>query len=703
VTWEPTVYRDIWATDLRLVIDGKDVTYYRETLAQVGGYQLQEPYAFGPADFAFPQVTIFEVDKHGIGSLGWLRHGARAALRPIIDGAYGDPVWAGVVTSIQATNDGTNVHCDGDVSGRLALRDKQPPVFSFRKDFGLIAFDALLACGVRMLPYLGPHTGIERFNVGGGTDYLSDVNELLASALTADGGQWTIARQATGRRYEMRLKDTTTIDASVFLGAYGVTLDVTRDVAEEPTTFYGYGTDPTGQKITNARISNLFEGPPADYPFTGGTPFGLGTTDADTDTGAGMYAMLRKLVGMGYLSRAEAADSLYDADTVDAVQALQRDAGLTASGTMNPATWNALFNVTVTGRSLYGARVFPMAQLSAVRRFHYTANGSVDTANPNWDPTRMPVDRTVDHGGGVWKQHMMRFSQRLLAQTHDEKNWVGVLNLDGADVFTGNVGPATVDPTPMSRLDLREGQNIKVVGFDGAYTLFHISGINVGSDRNLSCAVDTRARDLLTLGQIIERNKVSRASPSRDFKQSIRRPNALNTMVVSNELFGLVDEWPLAGNRWNRVLVPCGQSGSIDRVRVHLRDEKVPFVMGVTVRNISPSRMDAIAGSNPLDTDSKWKKEHVQNRLKNSYLFLYTAGQATQPLGYYPRRHRGDNDVVTDAPVTGSWEDDAGFAFRTFYSEANQVSGVLYVLIYVPESCVLKAGKLLWVNHAEGA
>jgi hypothetical protein len=400
VTWTPRVFHGTWNGDVRLRVSGRDVTYFRGVATQIEGYQLQEPYAFGPADFTFPQVTQFEVAKFGDpGKLHWLRHGAVCELVTVTDGAYGERLWAGIITSIQAGPGGTGVHCDGLLSGRLAVQDKQPPVFTWKKDLGLQVYDTVLHAGISLTPYLGVRTGIDTYAVGGGADQLSHLNDLLAQAVTNGGNQYTIARAGNGRRFVMRLKDLTTVHATVFLGAAGVDLDVTRDVAEEPNRIWGTGTDPSGQKITNAVIPNLFAGEAAQYPYSDGRSFGLGTEDADTDTGAGVSALQRKLVGMAFMTRREAAEHTYDQDTADAVRALQRRAGLARTGTVNPATWRALFNITATGRTLYGARVLPMAELPQVQRWQLTSNGSIDVANPAYDPHVLPVDRTIDHGG----------------------------------------------------------------------------------------------------------------------------------------------------------------------------------------------------------------------------------------------------------------------------------------------------------------
>ena len=75
----------------------------------------------------------------------------------------------------------------------------------------------------------------------------------------------------------------------------------------------------------------------------------------------------------------------FDADTEEAVQALQDDAGLAETGVVNSATWDALFDLDDTGLSLRAAYTAPLAQLSAVRKWNYTSNGSKASMNDGYD------------------------------------------------------------------------------------------------------------------------------------------------------------------------------------------------------------------------------------------------------------------------------------------------------------------------------
>lgn len=721
--FRPSTFRDVHADSERLYIGGKDVTAFRGRLAQIGSYQLQEPFAFGPAEFSLPQVTAFEVDKMGRhGSLSWLRKGARVELVPVTNGDRGRAIWRGFIARRSVSSDeGITLHCDGELSGRLATRILPATVNARQRDLGVVLYDLVLAgARISMTPYLGPKTGIIIDDFRGGGEALSLVNDLLSRALIEGGGQWTIGRGSSSNRFVVHRKDTTTVHATVFLGAPGVSLDVEDDIQEEPTHAWGTGTDPRGQKWVNAFYPNLVRGPAAPYPFHDGRSFGIGTTDAQTDTKGGIFVMHRKLIGHGWMTRAEGhAGSPYDGDTADAVQVVQRLAGLPRTGVMDTATWRALFNVSITGRSIQGAQILPLAVLDGADRFIRTANGSPAAQNPQWDRSIVPVDITVDHGN-AWKSEAVKWSRRLLERIQHEKNWVGTLSLNGVDVFEGDVSADTPrgDLVPMSRSRLAAGMNIKVAHFAGTSTLFHISGINVDGDRNARLAIDTRARDLLTVGAIIARHKESRRNPAREFIREHRRGAAFDNMVIWNEVCGVLDmDMKLQGGHWNHVIIPAGQSGTIERVRVHLRDSRAKFVMGISAFSLSEKRMHHIAGdpfeAGPAHLDPqaeafapKWAQGWVQHRLKNRHMFLYTVGSREQPCGYYPRIHTGADNKHTNAPITGDWEDDAGFAFRTFaFDQGRQKtqSGVLHLWIYPDRDTHLQSGQILYANQTEGA
>jgi hypothetical protein len=406
------------------------------------------------------------------------------------------------------------------------------------------------------------------------------VNSLLAATIDTDGSQYTVRHRETQGDYHLELKDTDTVDYTVFLGAHGVELDVSDDLTERPNTIYGQGTSPHGLVWVNGRYPGLIQGEAPDYPMADDSSFGEGTTDADTDTGDGVTAMIRKLIGMGYIDRRDFPGG-FDADVTGAIKDLQEDAGLTESGNMTPATWRALYDLDATGFSLRNAYVHPLAEATEVRKWWRTSNGSLLHKNPNFDGSVPPVDLYVDHGSGVEKSRARRWSKGVLHRSLNQKNWAGTLTLT-ADVFAGDYlhGDAA---TLVSRLDIKAGDNIKVRHFDVA-TLFHVAIVNVSSDLSVTLGVDTRARDAATLGEVIARRIESRSHPARAWLQQ-HRTDANVTQIQFSEVGGQVfNTVNCPGNQWTVFPVLAGQAGSVARVRVKTSDDEAEFVVAITAQ-----------------------------------------------------------------------------------------------------------------------
>lgn len=681
MTWQPVIYRDLWADDVRLLIDGQDVTYFRGAPAQVGGYQLTEPYGYGPADFAFPQVTELEVDSYGHGPLGWLHTGARAELVQVVDGTRVAVVWRGFLTSLKVSGHSVQVQADGDASGRLALRDA-PEALRWRSlDIGLYVFDAFAHCGLPLRPHMGPITGIHVYNGGGGGDYLSLVDYYLGLAQTEDGQLWTVMPVGgMTRRYEMSLKDTTTVDATVFLGAPGVDVDLGEDLQEQPTAYYGSGTAPDGKKWNNSIHPQLHRGPAPDYPMAGGASFGVGTVNADTLDGDGITVMTNRLRGTGDLTRVELGGG-FNADVADGVRAVQRQAGLPRTGNMNPATWEALFDVRVTGKSKKQAQIMPLVEAEQVRAWNRTASGALSGRNPAYDPAVIPVDVSVDHGEGVTKAQARRWS-RLEQERLASQQWTGTIALT-TDAFTGDYTPGAGSPVPLSRLDLRPGMNVMLRGFDGD-TLLHVAGVDVGSDRGVSLAVDTHARDLLTIGEMRTRDRESRRHRARKKKHKKHRRQSMIRWPENGGQLG--DHVSLGGDRWTVVEVPAGQAGTIGRLRLSTNPD-AEYCVAVFGEKVKAGDLRRKV-PNPLSSSSRWARAASQDWFDEREL-LYVAGDNEQPCGYWPGKKTGADGEPTGDPCTGKWRDHAGFEYRT------KDKPVLYLAVYPDRACKLQGGDVM--------
>lgn len=668
---EQIVYRDLdgtWGT-FRLFVGGEDVTYFRSTPAQIGGYQLQEPYGYGPADFAFPQVTAFEVDAWGVGDLAWFDMGRPAKLVKVDPaGVYVRDVWRGFITNVEVDDDGTRVQCDGEASGRLALRDKHDELFYWTKDIGPLLWRAFTQARLRLTPHRGLETGIEVYERGrAGGSLLDYCNQLLGEAQDDDGVQLTI--HPTDRGYETVWKDRTTVDATVFYGAAGVNLRATRDLQEEPTTIYGQGRNPDGLVWVNGKYPGLIQGDAPDFPGT----LSLG------DSGGDVQVLQAKLMGMGYLDASDADGVEFNAATEDAVEALQDDAGLAQTGVVNAATWDSLFDLGDTGFSLQQAHVAPLAQLPEVRKHDRTSNGSVAGFNEAYDPERPEVDRTIDFRV-MQKKRARKWSRKHLTNIHANPAWVGTLELS-TDLAVGDHTHGTT-PAPLSRLDLTPGMNVRVRNFGDL--LFHVSGVNVDADQNITAAVDTHARDLMHIGQILERDRLARSRPAREFLRDRRSTSAHSRIVEFSEVGGrLWNRVNLTGDRWSQPIpIIAGQSGTLNRVRAQVRDSECEFVMIATAKRVSRAWLNNLE-ANPFGANA-FRNQKVYDRADSERAILGIWGTPDEPGGYAPgSKTEGD-------PLTGLLLEDAGIPYYTFGQP------VIWVSFFPRQDCHLPPQRLLW-------
>jgi hypothetical protein len=659
------VYRDLWGS-LRLLVGGRDVTAFRGVPVQLGGYQLTEPYGYGPADFSFPQVPPME--KAGTGDLAWLRKGATAELIQVdVDGARVRRVWRGVVARLARSGGGIVVDCLGEASGRMSLRDKQSELFFWNKDVGPLATMALRRCGIRVTSPSGPRTGIKIPERGlDGGSFLDYCDRILAEAQHANGDQWTV-KPTTSGAYRIALKDRATIAGTVFYGAAGVEVDLTSDLTEEPNALYGYGRTDAGELWNNARYPGILQGDRPTFP---------GTLQAG-DTGEYVEALQQKLFGMRYLSLFKAFESeVYDADTVAAVKRLQRDVKLPRTGVVNKATWDALYNISKTGWSLNDAYVAPLVADDRLDWWQRTSNGSPVRLNPDYDPSVVQVDRTVDFGVQTPMQ-ARRWSEHEFDRIHNQgTGWQGEITL-ATDLAAGDVTHAANAPNgTLSRLDLAAGANIRLRNFDGGTLKLHVSAVDVASDQSVRLLVDTHARDAMTVAQILERDRSSRVKPHRAWLANRRQGNGSKSIVEATVDFGwLTTSVRCRGGRWTVVPVIAGQSGSVNRVRVKGTPAR-DFCVGITAKRTSPKWWRRVVG-NPLRSGA-WTRDRVRDRIENKRVLLFAYGDK-------------------DNPAHGTLLDDGGWDYHTFDQP------VLWVAVFPRRTMTLKPQRLLWPVLEPGA
>jgi hypothetical protein len=692
----------------RIVVGGKDVTFFRGVPTPTPDYSLIEPLMYGSGRLVLPQIAA-TFEQPGAGALRWLRKGATVEVQRVRDGAVVATDYKAIVVDWTISGGSLSVQLGGEASGRAALLDRQPTLFPRRRDVGRYAFFTFRGrLRLPFKPYLGTQTGILAYPVGGMSelDYLS---QLVATATKRNGDQWTIMPGADGA-YRLTVKDRATIHATAYFDDAQVKPELRSDVAEEPNRIYATAVAPSGQKIKFGRYPGLVQGTRTPYPYTNTSHvWGEGTTNEDTDSGAGVRALVWRLRTLGYLTISDAPGG-YDADVTDAVRDLQGDAGLTETGNVNLATWRALYDLDVTGYTLASSRIFPAAERRTVRKWNYTPTGSVIRPNPHFRPHRLPVEQTIDMGAGFTRGQARRFAKSELAHA-DTDNWVGTLDVGSNEGTMALIRGEHVPGGPLTGADvmqpreLRPGMNVWAPQFMGG-TLFHVSGVEVSDGgASVRLALDTRARDTMKAWEVIARNRETRRHPARAWMDDYRSSRGQkDSLITWDEVGGiLADTVTLRAGGWTVFPVVAGQEGTVARLRVVL-DQQQEFAVAVFGGSIRPERLDRLVPA-PLaktrndvgGSGAPWYEQRKVRAQLESRFMLYAAGTHDQPCGIGRARKVDGNGNETGAPKTGRFWDDSSFSYRTF------AAPVLYVAIWTGSAAKVEPGRMFWPQLEEGS
>lgn len=677
----------------KITVDGVDVTNLRDKRTPLPSYSLAEPFGYGATTLEFPQVHAeHEAVNFGTGELSWVRAGARVVISRTFDSDPEVIDYVGVVLAIPVDGRVLRLEVGGEFSGRAACIDIQNPVVRTPQDVGHWASLACQTVGLVPDPWYGPTTGIEVAQVGGQT-LLSWAQFIGTMSQDDDGTQRALMPAVWGsRRYGFAAKDTTTHHLTAFPDDARVVLRVTRDATQEPNVWYGSGISPDGVRWQNSKWPGVFQGTPDAYPISGGAPFGLGTTNADTIDNDGITTLQFNLQQRGYMPFTILPTTTYNAAMVKAVKLLQHDAHLTVTGTMTTDAWDALFDLSVTGFDVNGAKVFPLVADPRVEKFIYSATGAIIGSNPAYDPTVLRVERTVDFGPGVDKATGRAWCRGQYARSQGS-NWAGTIELNGSGVFWGshaNSTGLTADDIASYR-DVRPGMNLWVPYFDGG-TLFHISGVDV-SDGRAVLTVDTQARDLMELREILDRNQSSKRDTRRAWVIGQQPSKASGNMVIRDENFGILfNKVTLEANKWTTFPVIVGQHGQINRVDLRTVNDEAEFAVAAFSKKMTRKRLARKVGD-PLTTadESVWETSDIQDWFDDE-IILYAAGDGNQPCGYGRRRKLNDAGNATGAPLTGRFIDRDSWAY--YHAVGNPV--LIWLAIYPDRDCVLKRGQILW-------
>jgi peptidoglycan hydrolase-like protein with peptidoglycan-binding domain len=689
-------YRDLtgpkWG-HVRLYIDGVDHTMFRNTPAQIGELQYQDPYFWGPASFNLPQVEQWET--WGEGDLAHIDVGKEVkAMRVDEDGVPRALMWKGFVAAPESDIGGTELSCAGWISGRLMTRWWSGPTNEKRKDVGLLIHDALHDAGVPSSPKLGIRVGMEFKCDFPPSWYLELVDNLLGLGTHLNTNQLTVMVDPDDihGRAVVRHRDRV-VTAKVFLGP-GAKLRAGREITEEPTTIYGSSQNKNGELERNIAHPVRMNGDPVPPPVSE-LPLSEG------DENDWVFILKTRLVTLGYLDRADGHTevggvlqfgtfNLFNAATTDAVKDLQRKAGLSRTGIVNTATWNAMYDLKRRGKYQKKSFVMPWVQLDEVRRWNYTGTGVIESPNALYDPDRLKVDRHVEIP--VNKRRGILWADRYMDRVHE---WgpphVGQATLD-LDLFPPgheHGDPLAVEDR-MSLMDIRRqvGTLVEFDGYQGNKS-FHVAGASLNCDAMQVVAdVDTSGRDLQEVIDIVARRHETRNSHSR---QHVKRGRGIGNAhrKSSDEHAGhLPDSRKCGGNQWSVFEIDWGQAAFARKIRVEVERAKCPFVFALFGQKVTRAQLNNWFG-NPRES-GKWETATARRLADEEDVLLFAAGDEDQPGGYSPGRRMGANNELTGDPVTGLLLYTNPISIHTHGAlEKNTRSGSLYGAIFPWQNCQL--------------
>lgn len=668
MTWQPT-YSEVaeWGRP-RVVVDGHDISFFRGVPIGWPDYQLIDPYGHGAASFNLPMVAEHEIPASGETNpdMPWLRTGGLVDIWQVLHGENVSCVWSGFVTRFANDNGRVSVECAGELVGRLANTDRQRRVVRRTLDIGELIGMSIYTTNYH---YRVPEplvVGRNMDNTGGaGQTNLDYVESMLPHAFNDDtDADRTIMPTAERRVYEWRDRDDTTVHATIFLGSQGIADDLSEDATEKPNRYYGQGIDPDGMRWSNTVYPNLGEEYVPDFPGT----LSLGDEDADGDEDAPIFVMTSELAADPYL-RNEDIGHTFTREVKEAVEELQRDAGLPVTGIVDLATWRAVWGDGDERQSFNQALVLPLAADPAVVPLLRAGNGTIVGVNPDFDRSVFRKDRSLDYGEGVTLQLARRHARRMLRRTLGGAV-VGTITLD-ADVWAGDVTHADVtggDAEPMSRLDLDAGMNVRIRNFKGNPKV-HAVAVDVSGNAeappSVRLTVDQQARNASELEAMIHADRQAQRRPEARRHSLLRRSHfSLDALGIwdGGSGAGVIRKRPIPGGQWYLTTTPGCQEGSIGAVAMYCRDASARFAVRVFRNQITVDEIVAHLGNAPLEQWGDGTYTALTDPANDDWLYpegqkypnlVYAAGGYHQACGYSPRVEYNASDEETGAPLNG--------------------------------------------------
>lgn len=275
----------------------------------------------------------------------------------------------------------------------------------------------------------------------------------------------------------------------------------------------------------------------------------------------------------------------------------------------------------------------------------------------SFDPMKPRIEDYTNYGEGIdLAQGIDTASRRYLRE--NPAGWHGTITLT-ADVEQGAEGTAE------SRFEMRINENIVVENFQGSSVQLHIVQVAVDMEAlSVTLTVDTKARDAMTLAQIIQKRAADALDPAKRYRQYRNSRNVEDRIQVFDceAGGGVVPATSLSAGQWTVIQVPFGEAGEL--VRTDLTASPASrFSVAVFDQPISAAVITAQMPNGPLENDANDKNpwDVWPDDTLPPLVIAWggpDSGDNAGAAGYWPGSKTSD-------PITGRLVDDATWSYAT--------------------------------------
>jgi peptidoglycan hydrolase-like protein with peptidoglycan-binding domain len=623
---------------IQIIIDGRDVTYFRAHPSELGPWSSNEPNGDVATSVFFPQISWLE--PRGVGELAWIDGGNDIDILLIRPNGTRKVLFEGLVVGVALSGQGNGVTVN--CIGCLYQADHNPYIqelYQKHRDIGTAIADVMdNAISRHYLPCNRPLTGIgTNIRGSGGARLTQSVQDMLATAFTPDAtNQWTITNMP-GRKPTVKIKDKTTHHWVMAVGHPGLSLSLTDDFQQSVGMVWGSGISPNGGSWFNAKYPGIRIDDIPPYPLAVGAVFVAG----DGHTGFDILADMMRTRGYHMVSK-----DTYSRSDVDEIKDAQRRAGITVDGVVGAQTWTGIFGVGGSTPSLDGAHIAPLAAITENVQYLERPDGSIIGPNPKYDKSKLAIGRLVEYGD-VAKVDGSKFARgEIQARIDNDPLWVGSATL-------------TMDPENDSRWEMRAGENLfvkyivpapKRKGKDDGL-LLHMSQAAITPGGSVTVQLSYLGHDMTTLAAIMKRNKDT-LDPARRGANNRTSKMTQDSIIPWDEEAGggKIPMHNLQGGFWIVFRIAGGQLGIISKTMYVCATTVTPSTIGKAFSSESalggarefcvaifskPVTANFLKGTvgNPLSASGVWTSKAAQ--LEKAGL-LQAYGASDQPGGHWP-------------------------------------------------------------------